>query len=106
MSADKYDDATAGWLKYFVENVGNYGIENMGSVKGYKYDVTAELSPVNQIVVDTINNTTDAATWFEALMNNETKSAAQDNVQTLVNGEMTPEEYMQSIQEAYDMSKF
>lgn len=106
LSADKYDDATAGWLKYFVENAGNYGMENMGSVKGYKYDVTAELSPVNQIVVDTINNTTDAATWFEALMNNETKSAAQDNVQTLVNGEMTPEEYMQSIQEAYDMSKF
>ena len=78
----------------------------MGSVKGYKYDATAELSPVNQIVVDTINNTTKAATWFEAMMYNETKTAAQDNVQTLVNGEMTAEEYMQSIQDAYDMSEF
>ena len=57
-----------------------------------------ELSPANQIVVDTIASTTKAATWFEAMMNNETKTAAQDNAQTLVNGEMTAEEYMQSIQ--------
>lgn len=106
LSADKYDGATAGWLKYFVENAGDYAMTEMGSVKGYKYDATAELSPVNQIVVDTINNTTKAATWFEAMMNNETKTAAQDNVQTLVNGEMTAEEYMQSIQDAYDMSEF
>ena len=35
-----------------------------------------------------------------------TKTAAQDNAQTLVNGEMTAEEYMQSIQDAYDMSSF
>lgn len=105
LSADKYDGATAGWLKYFVENAGNYAMEEMGSVKGYKYDVEKELSPVNQIVVDAINSTTDAATWFEALMNNETKSAAMDNVQTLANGEMTAEEYMQSIQDAYEMSK-
>ncbi|MDO4273467.1 MAG: extracellular solute-binding protein [Eubacteriales bacterium] len=106
LSADKYDGATAGWLKYFVENAGDYAMTEMGSVKGYTYDATAELSPVNQIVVDTINNTTKAATWFEAMMNNETKTAAQDNVQTLVNGEMTAEEYMQSIQDAYDMSGF
>lgn len=106
LSADKYDGATAGWLKFFVENAGDYAMTEMGSVKGYTYDATAQLSPVNQIVVDTINNTTKAATWFEAMMNNETKTAAQDNVQTLVNGEMTAEEYMQSIQDAYDMSEF
>ncbi len=106
LSADKYDSATAGWLKFFVENAGDYGMTEMGSVKGYKYEATAELSPANQIVVDTINSTTKAATWFEAMMNNETKTAAQDNAQTLVNGEMTAEEYMQSIQDAYDMSAF
>ena len=35
LSADKYDAATAGWLKYFVQNAGNYGMEEMGSLKGY-----------------------------------------------------------------------
>ena len=80
-------------------------MKEMGSVKGYKYTVEGELSPINQEVVNTIDSVTNAATWFEAMMNNETKTAAQDNVQTLANGEMTPEEYMQSIQDAYDLSK-
>lgn len=105
LSKDRYDDATAGWLKFFVENAGDYAMKEMGSVKGYKYTVEGELSPINKVVVDTIDSVTNAATWFEAMMNNETKSAAQDNAQTLVNGEMSPEEYMQSIQDAYDMSK-
>ena len=30
-------------------------------------------------------------------------TAAQENVQPLLNGEMTGEEYMQSIQDVYDM---
>jgi len=105
LSKDKYDDATADWLKYFVEHAGDYAMKEMGSVKGYKYTVEGELSPINQEVVNTIDSVTNAATWFEAMMNNETKTAAQDNVQTLANGEMTPEEYMQSIQDAYDLSK-
>lgn len=105
LSKDKYNDTTSKWLKYFVENAGNYGITEQGQVKGYKYDATAEVSPINQLVNDTIDSCTQSATWFEASMNNETSSAAQDNVQTLVNGEMTAEEYMQSIQDAYDLSK-
>lgn len=105
LSKDKYDDATADWLKYFVEHAGDYAMKEMGSVKGYKYTVDGELSPINKTVVENIDSVTNAATWFEAMMNNETKTAAQDNVQTLVNGEMTPEEYMQSIQDAFDLSK-
>ena len=37
-------------------------------------------------------------------MNSEISDAAQQNVQTLLSGEMTPEEYMQAIQDAKDMS--
>ena len=55
--------------------------------------------------MDTINTATGSTAWWEAYMNDETKSAAQDNVQTLMNGDMTAQEYMESIQEAYDMSK-
>lgn len=105
LAKDKYDEDTAEWLKFFVENAGDYGITEQGQVKGYKYSETAEVSPINQLVNDNIDACTKSATWFEAMMNNETKSAAQDNVQTLVNGEMTAEEYMQSIQDAYELSK-
>lgn len=37
-------------------------------------------------------------------MNAEVSSIAQENVQPLLNGDMTGQEYMQSIQDAYDMS--
>lgn len=105
LSKANYDEATAGWLKYFVENAGDYAMEEMGAVKGYKYDVASKLTPVNQLVADTLASVTKAGTWFEATMNNETKSAAQDNVQTLINGDMTAQEYMESIQDAYELSK-
>lgn len=105
LSKDKYDDDTAQWLKFFVENAGNYGITEQGQVKGYTYDEAAEVSPINQMVNDAIDQCTLSATWFEAMMNTETSSAAMNNVQTLANGEMTAEQYMQSIQDAFELSK-
>lgn len=101
----KYDEGTAGWLKYFVENIGNEAMSQYGAVKGYKYDVEGDLSTYTQIVADELGKVTQAGTWFEAAMNSETSTVAQENVQTLLNNDMTAKEYMQSIQDAYDGSK-
>ncbi|MFV0361650.1 MAG: ABC transporter substrate-binding protein [Suipraeoptans sp.] len=105
LSKDKYNDNTAKWLKFFVENAGDYGISEQGQVKGYQYDAQAEVSPINQLVNDAIDNCSKSALWLEARMNTETSSAAMDNAQLLVNGEMTAEQYMKSIQDAYELSK-
>ncbi|QHQ61011.1 extracellular solute-binding protein [Anaerocolumna sedimenticola] len=102
----KYDEGTAGWLKYMVENLGNEAMTQFGAVKGYKYDVTGELSTYSQIVADELGKVTKASTWFEAAMNSETSTVAQDNVQTLVNGDSSAQDYMQSIQDAYDGSQY
>ena len=101
----KYDDGTAAWLKYMVQNIGNEAMSQFGAVKGYKYDVAGDLSTYSQIVADQLALVTKASTWFEAAMNSETSTVAQENVQTLINGDMSAEEYMQSIQDAYDGSK-
>lgn len=100
----KYDEGTANFLKYFVSNIGNEAMSQFGAVKGYKYDVEGDLSTYSQIVADELAKVTKASTWFEASMNSEVSTVAQENVQTLINGDMTAEEYMQSIQDAYDMS--
>ncbi len=100
----KYDDGTAGWLKYMVENLGNEAMTQYGAVKGYKYTTEGTLSNYSQIVADQLAIVTKATTWFEASMNSETSTIAQQNVQTLVNGDMTAQEYMQSIQDAFDSS--
>lgn len=105
MDKEKYDDGTAGWLKYMVENIGNEAMSQFGALKGYSYSVEGDLSTYSQIVADELGKVTKASTWFEASMNSEVSTVASENVQTLINGDMTPEEYMQSIQDAYDGSQ-
>lgn len=105
-SKEKYDDATGWFIKYFVENMGNTAMELQGSVKGYNYDTTsAEVSAYTQLVLDNINSAKLAFTWYEATMGSEVSTVAQENVQTLLTGDISAEEYMQSIQDAYDLSE-
>ena len=62
------------------------------------------MDPYTQLVLDEIAKSTEGFAWWEAKMNAEVSSIAQENVQPLLNGDMTGQEYMQSIQDAYDMS--
>lgn len=101
---DKYDEATGWFLKYFMENMGNVAMEEMGTVKGYTYDMAAEdMDPYTTLVLDEIAKSTEGFAWWEAKMPSEVSLTAQENVQPLLNGEMTGEEYMQSVQDVYDM---
>lgn len=101
----KYDEGTAGWLEYIVSNLGDYAMEQFGAVKGYKYTAKGDLSNYSQMVADALGEVTASTKWWEAAMTSETKATAQDNVQTLVNGDMTAEQYMKSIQDAFESSK-
>ena len=100
---DKFDDATADWLKYFVSNIGDYAINELGSLKGYKIEnPPASLNKYSQLVADEMAKVKGTSTWFEADMTAELSKVAQDNVQSLMNGNMTAEEYTQSLQDIYD----
>ena len=79
-------------------------MEEMGTVKGYTYDMAAEdMDPYTTLVLDEIAKSTEGFAWWEAKMPSEVSLTAQENVQPLLNGEMTGEEYMQSVQDVYDM---
>lgn len=87
-----------------MENVGNVAMEEQGTVKGYTYDVAADdMDNYTKLVLDEIDKSTEGFAWWEAKMPSEISKTAQENVQPLLNGEMTGEEYMQSIQDVYDM---
>jgi ABC-type sugar transport system, periplasmic component len=102
---EKYNDNTAGWLKFFVENIGDEAMSQFGAVKGYKYTVEGDMNTYTQMVAEHLGKATSSTTWYEANMISEISTPAQEGVQTLLNGDFTPEEYMQSIQDAHDMSK-
>ena len=101
---EKYDEATGWFLKYFVENIGNIAMEEQGTVKGYTYDVAPKNnSGYTQLVLDKLSEATSAFTWYESTMGSEVSTVAQENVQTLLNGDMTADEYMESIQNLADL---
>ncbi len=105
LSKAKEDEATKWFIKYFVEHIGDEAMTTQGSIKGYTYSAQAsEMSAYTKLVLDEIGKAQSAFTWYEATMNSEVSDAAQSNVQMLLSGEMTPENYMQSIQDAADMS--
>lgn len=99
----KYDDGTAWFLKYFCENMGDLAMNELSTVKGYTYSVQAEdMDPYTLMVLDAINESTEGFGWWEAKMSSEVSKTAQENVQPLLNGDITGEEYMQSIQDVYE----
>lgn len=105
LSSDKYDAATAGWLQYFMENIGNYAMENYQSLRGYTYTVEAdELSPIVTEVVNYINSASSSTAWWEAYMDTETKNTALDSIQLVLSGDMDGAEYCQAIQDTYDLN--
>ena len=105
LSSDKCDEATGWFTKYFVEHMGDVAMEMQGSVKGYTYSAsTDDMSGYTQIVLDELDKAQSAFTWFEATMVSEVSSVAQEQVQALMTGDITPEEYMQLIQDAHDLA--
>ncbi|MDO5423814.1 MAG: extracellular solute-binding protein [Eubacteriales bacterium] len=103
LSSGKYDEITDGWLEYFVTHVGNYAMNEQGSFRGYTISEMPEtVGTYTQLVSDELDKVTGSSAWFEAAMDSELSQIAQENVQTLMNGDMTPEEYAQSLQDIYD----
>lgn len=99
----KYDDATAWFLKYYCENMGDLAMNELASIKGYTYTVQVEdMDPYTLMVLDAINESTEGFGWWEAKMSSEVSKTAQENIQPLLNGDMTGEEYMQSIQDVFE----
>lgn len=106
LSSDKCDEATGWFVKYFVEHMGDVAMETQGSIKGYNYSASSdEVSGYTQLVLDEIGKAQSAFTWFEATMSSEVSSVAQEQVQALMTSDITPEEYMQLIQDASDLSQ-
>ncbi len=98
-----YDDGAAWFMKYFVEHIGDAAMETEGTVKGYTYSAQADnMSGYTKLVLDEIGKAQSAFTWYEAMMDTEVSKTALENVQLLLTGGMTGEEYMTSIQKADD----
>jgi raffinose/stachyose/melibiose transport system substrate-binding protein len=103
VSSAKYDAAVADFLKFLVTHIGDFAMANQASFKGFKIDnMPADLPVYTQIVGNALSTASGAFLWFEAKMDSETSTLAQNNIALLYTGEMTALEYMQALQDSTD----
>lgn len=102
-SSASYDEALGHWMQYVFPRIGDYSMENFGTFKGYKINNPPEdMEYYTQIVADALSTATGSFLWFEAKMDSETSSIAQNNIAMLYSGEMSAEEYMGQLQASVD----
>jgi raffinose/stachyose/melibiose transport system substrate-binding protein len=98
-SSKKYDAAVADWMKYVFPRYGDYAMQKLGAFKGYKISqMPANLPSYTKLVADTLSSAKGAFLWFEAKMPVRASEMAQENISLLYNGEMTPQRYMEVLQ--------
>lgn len=99
----KFDEGTNNdFIKFFFENIGRYQ-RQVGLLSPYKSDVEVKYEPIQQILMDHLENQSKYPTlWFEAKMDAGTQDIAQYNAQLLAEGSMTPEEYCEQLAASVD----
>lgn len=96
-SAEKYDEQMGEWMKQIFSEYGDKAMEE-GIITGFKAsEIPDDISQLTKETMDKINSVENAALWFEARMDAESKALAEDNAQLLLTGQMSPEEYLEAL---------
>lgn len=92
------------WVKCITENFGEMSLVEQNTISGFKVpdEVWAEQPALTQDVHDRIAASTESVLWFEALFNAKAGQDSSKNVSLLVTGQMTPEEFMSTLQTGLD----
>jgi raffinose/stachyose/melibiose transport system substrate-binding protein len=100
---ESWDEVMDDWAKFVVPKVGDFTMDNYGAFKGFTVENPPATMPYyTQMVLDIMGDVVNGGLWFEAKMDEKTGSIAKTNGQSLILGEITPEEFWQEIQDATD----
>jgi raffinose/stachyose/melibiose transport system substrate-binding protein len=103
MSAKKYNanTAMADWLKFLAQNYGNTAMSVKGAISGFPASTTpANLPATTTLVTTQIKAAKQPLGWFESLMSAKAQDVAQKNAAGLVNGSVSPADFMSKVQTA------
>lgn len=95
------DNGVGDWLKCIASNYGNAALQE-GQITGFIADEEVELPAISQTIADEIATAKDSVLWFEALFNAKASNISSTNAALLVTGQLSPEEFMQLVQDALD----
>ncbi|MFD5628476.1 ABC transporter substrate-binding protein [Streptomyces sp. NPDC127072] len=101
LGAKSFDKKTGAWVSCIAKNYGSTALKDQGSISGFK--VNTEVEAANEVsgqVRDTIGSSQQNVLWFEALFSTKATTLSQTNAAGLVNGSVSPEKFMQTVQDA------
>ncbi|WP_147803276.1 ABC transporter substrate-binding protein [Alkalicoccus halolimnae] len=101
MSQNNYDEQMKEWTEHTFSQYGERAMNELGMITGFEIDeIPEDTNDLTRNVIEQINEAEDAALWFEGRFNSEQQSVSENNVQLLIGGDMSAQEYMESLQEA------
>ncbi|MGV9455345.1 ABC transporter substrate-binding protein [Streptomyces sp. NPDC003635] len=101
LGAKTFDAKTGDWVSCIARNYGATALKDHGSISGFK--ANAEVKDANAVttqVRDTISASERNVLWFEALFSTKATTVSQTNAASLAGGSMSPQEFMQTVQDA------
>lgn len=105
-SSKKYDEQVGEWMKFVFPMLGDFAIQETGSFKGFRItEMPEDTTYYTQLVADNLANAENAFLWFEAKMDSETSTLAQNLISLLYTGDMSAEDYMRALEETAAKSR-
>ncbi|MEU1371457.1 extracellular solute-binding protein [Streptomyces sp. NPDC005803] len=101
LAKKSFDDKTGDWTACIAKNYGATVLKGQGAISGFK--VNEEFEDANEVTADvrqTIEASTQNVLWFEALFSTKATTVSQTNAASLVSGGMSPQKFMQTVQDA------
>lgn len=99
INAKAYGTNGKAWLKCIAENYGSASLKDQGTFSGFKVNTPVKnLSPLSTQVQNIISTASTSVLWFEALFGQKANSDAENNAAPLVTGQMSPQQYMSTLQ--------
>ena len=100
---ESYDDAMGAWLGYVMSNFGNKAMELHNWITPYATTEDFDMGYFTQILADATADEGAASVWPEYAMPTSVQDVEYQGAQMIALGQMDPEDYGKSIDDAWAM---
>jgi raffinose/stachyose/melibiose transport system substrate-binding protein len=99
INAKLYGSNGEAWLKCIAQNYGSASLKDQGTFSGFAVNTpVSNLPPLTASIQQTIGTASQSVLWFEAYFNQKANADASNDAAPLVTGQMSPEQYMSTLQ--------
>ncbi|MFD3729233.1 ABC transporter substrate-binding protein [Streptomyces sp. NPDC058671] len=101
LGSKNFDKKTGAWLSCITKNYGSTALKDHGTISGFKVNTPVkDANDVTSTVRKTISSSQQNVLWFEALFSTKATTISQTNAAGLVNGSVSPKQFMENVQAA------